>query len=614
MELYGYPFVQGGIDLAARTSRGRFPARFVVRTSSIATMNTTRTLRTPARFAALLACAALPASLGAPLGAQGLQIQLEQKVSATAGGFTGTLDIFDFFGASITPVGDLNGDGVPDLAVGAPRDDDGGTTGLSGLGAVWVLFLNANGTVASHQKISMTEGGFTGPLVALDDFGSAVAQIGDLDGDGVTDLAVGAAGDDSGGMDRGAVYVLFLNTDGTVKAEQKISSTVGGFGGTLGNGDRFGGAIVGLGDLDGNGAEDIAVGARSSDNGGADRGAVHILFLNTNGTVASSVELASGVGGMAALDNSDAFGSSLAILDDLDGSGVIELVVGAIGDDDGGADRGAAWILFLDATGNATSTAKISSTVGGFTGPLANADRFGSSAANMGDLDFDGIPDLAVGAEEDDDGGLNRGAVWVLFMNTNGTVKDKTLFSSTTGGLAGPLDNDDFFGSAVAALGDLNGDGLTDLSVGARLDDDGTLGAGAIYNLVLVPSVDAFVTFRNGGNSNPAGYAQVNEPLLGQSWLSTIDIATPGAAASLIALSTGGATSGVMLSGFVNGELLTLPPFLSFNVSVDGNHAVPIPSDLNLLGVTIFTQGGTLTVGPTSVQLQNALDLTLGTF
>ncbi len=230
-----------------------------------------------------------------------------QKISDTEGGFTGILDNADLFGVSATSLGDLDGDGIGDLAVGVWRDDDGGTD----RGAVWILFLNADGTVNSHQKISDTQGGFTGTLNNGDIFGYSVAALGDLDGDGVPDLAVGAFADDDGGFNRGAVWILFLKTDGTVKSHQKISDTQGGFTGILDNGDWFGGSVASLGDLDGDGVGELAVGADGDDDGGLTRGAVWILFLNANGTVNAHQKISSTAGGGPPLNNGDQFGISV---------------------------------------------------------------------------------------------------------------------------------------------------------------------------------------------------------------------------------------------------------------------------------------------------------------
>jgi len=186
-------------------------------------------------------------------------------------------------------IGDLDEDGVTDLAVGAPSTD-GGTE----KGGVHILFLNTDGTVKGEQEISDTAGNFTGPIDDGDHFGADIANIGDLDGDGITDLAVGATYDDDGGVaqgaNRGAVYILFMNMDGTVKNEQKISSTEGNFTGILQTFDNFGQAVSDLGDLDGDGVEDIAVGSVFDDGPEIffQAGAIWILFLNTDGTEKSS--------------------------------------------------------------------------------------------------------------------------------------------------------------------------------------------------------------------------------------------------------------------------------------------------------------------------------------
>ncbi|MCH7720772.1 MAG: FG-GAP repeat protein [Planctomycetes bacterium] len=410
-----------------------------------------------------------------------------QKISDTEGDFDGTLDDTVYFGKSLAWLGDLDGDGVADLAAGAYTDDDGGTN----RGAVWVLSLNSDGTVMSHQKISDTQGSFTGALDDFDFFGASAASLGDFDGDGVGDLAVGAHGDDDGGDCRGAVWILCLNADGTVKTHQKISDTVGGFTGILNDTDYFGWSLAALGDLNGDGVVDLAVGAEWDDDGGippnANRGAVWILFLNIDGTVKAHQKISDTQGGFdGTLDDFDAFGYSVASLGDLDSDGVSDLAVGAINDDDGGSARGAVWVLFLNVDGTVKSHQKISDTEGGFTGTLDDFGDFGSSLASLGDLDGDRVGDLVVGQHAGDDGGHARGAVWILFLNPDGTVKSHQKISDTQGAFTGGLSDVDLFGAAVASVGDLDGDGLGDLAVGAMSDDDGGgFNRGAVWVLFL---------------------------------------------------------------------------------------------------------------------------------
>jgi hypothetical protein len=411
-----------------------------------------------------------------------VQAMTTKKIASGTGGGPPLVN-GDMFGASVAALGDLDGDGVEDMAVGTPSQ-----TGAASSGAVHVLFMNSNGTVKTSQQIGSSIGG--GPALAHGDyFGHSVAAIGDLNGDGITDLVVGASKDDTGGYISGAVYILFLNVSGTVKSSQKIASGIGGAPGLV-TGDRFGSAVASLGDLDGDGVDDLAVGATGDDTGGSYRGAVHVLFMNANGTVKASQKIASGVGGGPTLANVDVFGVGLASLGDLDGDQVSDLAVAAMFDDTGGTGRGAVHVLFLNRNGTVKTSQKIASSVGGGP-PLGDGDYFGRSVASLGDLDGDGLSDLAVGAYRDDTGGADRGALHALLLNANGTVKRNSKIASSTGG--GPaLANDDHFGSGVAPLGDLDGDGMIDLAVGAEMDDTGGNGRGAVQ-----------VLFLSGANASP---------------------------------------------------------------------------------------------------------------
>ena len=409
-------------------------------------------------------------------------ILTEQRISNTSGGFGGTIAADSFFGRAAVAIGDVDGDGVTDLAIGSYGDADGGLA----RGAVWIVFMNADGTVKGQQKISSTTGGLVGPPNNNAGFGYAIAPLGDMDNDGVPDIAVGAYRENDGGANRGAVYIIRLNANGTVKSQQKISSTQGGFTGPLLNADWFGTGVAAIGDLDGDGIIDIAVGTELDKDGGTNRGAVYILMLNANGTVKAEQKISSTQGGLTGplLDN-DRFGNAVAGIGDIDGDGIPDIIVGAYRDSDGGTARGAAYVLMLNANGTVKDEQKISSTQGGLTGPIANTDWFGSSVAAIGDIDGDGVVDIAVGAQQNDDGGMNHGAVYVLRMNSDGTVKSEQRLSSTTGGLTGPLAVGDVFGSAVGAIGDIDGDGIPDLIVGAMQADDGATDAGAVFLLTL---------------------------------------------------------------------------------------------------------------------------------
>ncbi len=418
-------------------------------------------------------------SIYSPTIAQNIIITSFQKISDTQGNFTGILDDTDKFGSYPCSLGDLDGDGIIDIAVGAQNDDDGG----SGRGAVWILFLNSDGTVKSHQKISDTQGGFTGTLQNWDSFGTGIENLGDLDNDGVIDLAVGAFQDHDG--PHGAVWILFMNSNGTVKSHQKINGFNGGFTGQLDTGDWFA-FPNSLGDLDGDGVIDIAVSAGKDDDGGTDRGAIWILFMNSNGTVKSHQKISDTQGGFTGiLADNDLFGSRTETIGDLDGDGVVDIVASGALNDDGGPNRGAIWILYLNSNGTVKSHQKISDLEGNFTGVLLDNDNFGHGFRNLGDIDNDGVVDLLVGASGDDTAGTTVGAFWFLYLNADGTVKSHQKMLPDTPEFPATMSPWDSIGAAMSGMVDVNQDGFLDFVLGSSGDDDGGDARGAVWVLFM---------------------------------------------------------------------------------------------------------------------------------
>jgi len=324
------------------------------------------------------------------------------------------------------------------------------------------------------DKISDTQGGFTGGLSANDQFGQSVKTIGDINNDGVLDMAVGAHFDDDAGTNHGAVWILLMNANGTVNSDYKIRPGVSNFVTTLNNNALFGRSIAAIGDLDNDGVEDIVVGADEYHNNSSKEGAVFVIFLKNNGSVKGFTKIAEGQGGFTEqIDANDNFGRSVAAIGDLNNDGIEDIAVGANHDDEGGTDRGAVYILFMKTDGTVSSSQKISDTSGSFTGTLDNTDQLGSVVAPVGDLDNDGVLDIAVVANQDDDGLSNAGAIWIMFLNANGTVSSHQKISMTAGGFTGTVAAGADFVSSISNIGDMDNDGSEDLLIGAWMDDDG---------------------------------------------------------------------------------------------------------------------------------------------
>jgi len=408
------------------------------------------------------------------------------------------LNEHDSFGSSVDFVGDVNGDGVPDLMVGASGDDSHARNS----GAAYLLFMSADGTAESAVKIT---GADVPSLRAGDYFGAGVAGIGDVNGDGVPDAAVGADGDDAGGTNAGTVHVLFLDRSGAVTSSTELSpDTIPGL--SARQYEYFGFRVAGIGDLDGDGVPDAAVG-RYPAHGSllflnlpfnytdtvSERlaaypdeefyGSVDVIFMNADGTARESASIGHGTANAPDLEPEHFFGTAVAGIGDFDGDGVPDLAVGSDSTDltyakvcrDSGSssttvlNTGSMHVLMMNGDGSVRD----SFTIDGATenGPVLNEfEFFGIEVSAIGDLDGDGVTELAGGANRGDGGGLDRGEVHVMYMNGDGSIKaTQTLDDLAPNGPS--LDDYNFFGFAMSSSADVNGDGRPDIAVGAYLDN-----------------------------------------------------------------------------------------------------------------------------------------------
>ncbi|HYG50804.1 MAG TPA: integrin alpha, partial [Flavobacteriales bacterium] len=302
-------------------------------------------------------------------------------------------------GWGIAPAGDFDNDGVEDVFIGAPGNDDGGTD----RGAVYLTYLNTSGTVKGYTKIA---NGANLTLANTDRFGVDIDTIGDLDNNGVVDIVVGAYQNDDGGTNRGAAYVVFLKSDGTVKKSQRISNTQGNFGETFGGTDLFGIGVAGIGDFDGDGKEDIAVGSNMNSTG-----AVHIITLDTSGNCVTFKKINnSGSNFPYTLTNGKSFGFTVEMIPDIDGNGINDLVIGQGLAEMFGIARGRFWITMLDSAGNVLEARELSDSCGLFYSNTNDQYTFGQCFEYMG-LDAFGNIRVAFGGR-DDYQGTDRGSVF----------------------------------------------------------------------------------------------------------------------------------------------------------------------------------------------------------
>jgi hypothetical protein len=358
------------------------------------------------------------------------------------------------FGYSVSSAGDVNGDGFSDVIVGAPEFDSPELNE----GRVFVYHGSATGlsTTPSWTAESNQAGAR---------FGWSVSSAGDVNGDGFSDVIVGAHRFDNPELDEGRVFVYHGSASG-------LSTTPNWTAESNQPNAQFGNSVASAGDVNGDGFSDVIVGAPLFDSPEANEGRVFVYHGSATGLSTSA--------NWTAESNQDFanFGFSVSSAGDVNGDGFSDVIVGALGFSNGEAFEGAAFVYHGSATGLSTSA--------NWTAESNQASaQFGYSVSSAGDVNGDGFSDVIVGANGFENDQVGEGAVFIYHGSATG-------LSTTPNWTAVGNQGNAQFGYSVSSAGDVNGDGFSDVIVGARFFDNGETDEGQAF--VYHGSGTSFVT------------------------------------------------------------------------------------------------------------------------
>jgi hypothetical protein len=384
-------------------------------------------------------------------------------VAAGISGFAIYGSTGEISGYSVSGAGDVNGDGLADLVIGAPLADDNGTDS----GSSYVVFGKVTGAAVDLADVERGNGGFV--VRGIDDGGEAgrsVSGAGDVNGDGLSDIVIGAPeAEESDGV----CYVVFGKASSSAVELADIDAGSGGFSvrgaGALA---KMGTSVSGAGDVNGDGLSDVVIGVPTTG-----VGVNYVIFGKSDDTNPVDVaEVEDGTGGFViiGITPDDGLGSAASAAGDVNGDGLSDLVIGAPQASVDEDQTGVSYVVFGKANGNAVALIAVDGGDGGFAiHGVADGDNAGESVSSAGDLDGDGLSDVLIGAPGV---GSVAGAAYVVFGKANGTVVKLSDVALGDGGLVINGAHDGYnAGKAVSHAGDVDGDGLADLLLGAPYAD-----------------------------------------------------------------------------------------------------------------------------------------------
>ncbi|MFC1638987.1 integrin alpha [Patescibacteria group bacterium] len=351
-----------------------------------------------------------------------------------------------YFGKSVSSAGDVNGDGYGDVIVGAVQYDADQTNE----GRAFVYHGSASGLSDTPDWT----GDPTDQINAW--FGNSVSSAGDVNDDGYDDVIVAAYSYNNGQTDEGSAYVFLGSASG-------LSSTPDWTDESDQASSYYGMSVSSAGDVDGDGYDDVIVGAYGYDNGQTDEGRAYVYLGSESGPSATPDWTAEADQTYANL------GYSVSSAGDVNGDGYGDVVVGALNYDDGQTDEGRAY-LFLGSASGLSATAD-------WTAAPTDQDnaRFGASVSSAGDVNGDGYGDVVVGAQRFTETASNEGRAYLFLGSASG-------LAAAASWTADPADQSSvYFGFPVSSAGDVNGDGFDDVIVGAYPYDNGQNDEGRAY-------------------------------------------------------------------------------------------------------------------------------------
>ncbi|MEH2369399.1 beta strand repeat-containing protein [Nostoc sp.] len=376
------------------------------------------------------------------------------------------IDADDLSGRFVSSAGDINGDGFDDLIIGA-----------NSAGSSYVVFGSNSGFGASLNLSSLNgSNGFVLNGIG----GSSVSSAGDINGDGFDDLIIGAnSADPNGQNSAGSSYVVFGSNSG-FGASLNLSSLNGSNGFVL-NGidadDRSGSSVSSAGDINGDGFDDLVIGARYADpNGQNSAGSSYVVFGSSSGFGASlNLSSLNGSNGFVinGIDSGDLSGNSVSSAGDINGDGFDDLIIGTSGADPNGQDSaGSSYVVFGSSSGFGASfnLSSLNGSNGFVINGIDSGDLSGYSVSNAGDINNDGFDDLIIGAPNASPNGQSySGKSYVVFGSSSGfgASFNLSLLNGSNGFVVNGIDGRDFLGYSISNAGDINGDGFDDLIIGA---------------------------------------------------------------------------------------------------------------------------------------------------